>query len=301
LVWEYQTTKQAQRLHIMIPLVNYIEPNPELALVVEGGGQKGIFTAGIFDMWLMAGFNPFGILVGTSAGAQNLASYISNQQGYAYSLISMLTKLDCFFSPWRVLKNKNSMDLDWYFTQTKTKQFYFDERKASANSHNRVVRFSASNPKAYETTLLDPNKDGWLESLKLSSAIPYLYRSSSLVDGGVTAPVPVQQAYELGAKHILTIRTKASDHEGSFKYAQKIKPFVCFKGRCPRVIDMTSRHDLAYEEAELFIKRPPNDVNIIELRPQHKLQTKTLGSTQAEMVADYKHGLAVGAEFLNHL
>lgn len=277
---------------------NIAQPNPELALVVEGGGQKGVFTAGIFDIWLMAGFNPFGILLGTSAGAQNLASYISCQQGYAYSLISMLTKLDNFFSPWRMLRKKNVMDLDWYFKQTQEKLFYFDEGKAIANSQNRTVRFSASNPALFETTMMDPNVQGWLESLKYSSAIPYLYQSTSLVDGGVTAPLPVQQAYDLGAKTILTIRTRAFEQEEGKKYMQKIRPFVCFRGRCPQMINIASRHDLAYEEANTFINRPPNGVRVIELRPQRKLLTKTLGSTQAAMIADYKHGLFVGAEFL---
>ncbi|MFW8591066.1 patatin-like phospholipase family protein [Glaciecola sp. 2405UD65-10] len=277
---------------------NTAKINPELALVVEGGGQKGVFTAGIFDMWLMAGFNPFGILLGTSAGAQNLASYISGQQGYAYSLISMLTKLNTFFSPWRMLRRKNVMDLDWYFKQTQEKLFYFDEHKAMANSQNRIVRFSASNPTLFETTMMDPNVEGWLESLKYSSAIPYLYQSSSLVDGGVTAPLPVQQAHDLGAKTILTIRTRALKQEEGNKYMQRIKPFVCFQGRCPRIVNIASRHDLAYEEANLFISRPPSGVRVMELRPQRKLLTKTLGSTQAEMIADYKHGLFIGAEFL---
>lgn len=277
---------------------NTAKPNAKLGLVVEGGGQKGVFTAGILDIWLMAGFNPFGILLGTSAGAQNLASYISGQQGYAYSLITMLTQLNTFFSPWRMLRRKNVMDLDWYFKQTQEKLFYFDENKAMANSQNRIVRFSASNPTLFETTMMDPNVEGWLESLKYSSAIPYLYQSSSLVDGGVTAPLPVQQAYDLGAKTILTIRTRSLEQDGGNKYMQRIRPFVCFKGRCPRIINIARRHDLAYEEANLFISRPPSGVRVMELRPQRKLLTKTLGSTQDEMIADYKHGLFIGAEFL---
>jgi predicted patatin/cPLA2 family phospholipase len=284
----------------MFNFTNRVEPNPGLALVVEGGGQKGVFTAGVLDAWLMAEFNPFEILVGTSAGAQNLASYISHQQGYAYSLITLLTKLDRFYSPWRALRNKNSMDLDWYFQQTREKLFYFDDSKAAVNSKNRIVRFSASNIKMFETTMMNPNVDGWLESLKYSSAIPYLYRTNSLVDGGVTAPVPVQQAYNLGAKNIITIRTKAFEQNEGINYVQKIRPFVCFQGKCPRVIDIISRHNLAYEEAELFIERPPSDLDIIELRPKQKLHSKTLGSTQAEMIADYKHGLTIGAEFLRN-
>lgn len=41
----------------------------KIALVVQGGGQRGIFTAGVFDAFLEAGFDPFELYIGTSAGA----------------------------------------------------------------------------------------------------------------------------------------------------------------------------------------------------------------------------------------
>ena len=55
------------------------DPTKGLALVAEGGGQRGIFTAGILDSWLAKDFNPFDLLIGTSAGAQNLSSYMAKQ------------------------------------------------------------------------------------------------------------------------------------------------------------------------------------------------------------------------------
>ncbi len=41
----------------------------KIALVTEGGGQRGIFTAGVLDAFLRADFNPFDLLIGTSAGS----------------------------------------------------------------------------------------------------------------------------------------------------------------------------------------------------------------------------------------
>jgi len=52
------------------------------ALIAEGGGQRGIFTAGVLDSWLYKGFNPFDLLIGISAGAQNLSSYMTCQKGF---------------------------------------------------------------------------------------------------------------------------------------------------------------------------------------------------------------------------
>ena len=61
--------------------------NGKVALVAEGGGQRGIFTAGVLDTWLDAGHDPFDILIGTSAGSQNLTSFVARQKGYAKRLI----------------------------------------------------------------------------------------------------------------------------------------------------------------------------------------------------------------------
>ena len=46
----------------------------QLALVCEGGGQRGIFTAGVLDEFMRAQFNPFDLYFGTSAGAQDRKS-----------------------------------------------------------------------------------------------------------------------------------------------------------------------------------------------------------------------------------
>lgn len=62
-----------------------------MALVCEGGGQRGIFTAGVLDEFMHAQFNPFHLYFGTSAGAQNLSAYLCNQPGYGRKVIMRYT------------------------------------------------------------------------------------------------------------------------------------------------------------------------------------------------------------------
>jgi predicted patatin/cPLA2 family phospholipase len=87
------------------------------ALVAEGGGQRGIFTAGVLDSWLHAGFNPFDLLIGTSAGAQNLSSYMTCQKGFGRHSITSLSRDPRFFKLSRTFIGKHAVDLDWYFNQ----------------------------------------------------------------------------------------------------------------------------------------------------------------------------------------
>lgn len=61
------------------------------ALVTQGGGQRGIFTAGVLDALLLSNFDPFDEFYGTSAGALNLCSYLCRQHGMGKAFITELT------------------------------------------------------------------------------------------------------------------------------------------------------------------------------------------------------------------
>jgi predicted patatin/cPLA2 family phospholipase len=90
----------------------------KMALIAEGGGQRGIFTAGVLDAWLECEFDPFDLFIGTSAGSQNLTSFLSGQKGYAKRFISELSRRKRFYQLGRGLVGGNIVDLDWYFDKT---------------------------------------------------------------------------------------------------------------------------------------------------------------------------------------
>ena len=56
----------------------------QTALVLEGGGLRGVFTCGVLDCFMDHGIE-FPFIVGVSAGACNGLSYMSGQRGRAKS------------------------------------------------------------------------------------------------------------------------------------------------------------------------------------------------------------------------
>ncbi len=92
----------------------------KIALVTEGGGQRGIFTAGVLDAFLHADFNPFDLLIGTSAGSLNLASYVCGHQGHAYKIITETTRRPEFFKLTKYLLNGEGFDLDFLVDNAET-------------------------------------------------------------------------------------------------------------------------------------------------------------------------------------
>lgn len=71
--------------------------NGKVALVAEGGGQRGIFTAGVLDTWLDAGHDPFDILIGTSAGSQKLNEFCGASKRLCKASYSRLNSTQTLF------------------------------------------------------------------------------------------------------------------------------------------------------------------------------------------------------------
>ncbi|HQC20035.1 MAG TPA: patatin-like phospholipase family protein [Smithella sp.] len=88
------------------------------ALVVEGGGMRGVFAAGVLNAFGSAGFDPFDMYLGVSAGACNLASHLAGQNDRNFDIIERYS-IDGRFINWgRFLRGGHLMDLDWLWEQT---------------------------------------------------------------------------------------------------------------------------------------------------------------------------------------
>ncbi|MFT5808007.1 MAG: putative patatin/cPLA2 family phospholipase [Moritella dasanensis] len=297
-------SQQTNNTLINIASCTTTTPIKDAALVVEGGGQRGIFTAGILDSWLANDFNPFSLLIGTSAGAQNLSSYMTRQSGHAKRSIMQLSKHPEFFDMKRPLSGRNTVDLDWYFDRVNDPEYQLNMNCAQAQLKNRQLLFSATTINGFCPAFLEPTADNWLTMLKASSALPYLYKKGvaigdgHYVDGGVALPIPIQEAYHRGAKKIIVLRTVPAHQNIRSPWAHKLKSWVCSSQRCPKVLEIITGHENAYSEAIDFIQTPPEDAKIIEIAPPQPLASRILGSSDEALAADYKMGYEMGIQFL---
>ena len=99
----------------------------KIALIVEGGGFKSGFTAGILDSFIINNYNPFHLYLGVSSGAMNLTSYISKQYKRNINIILSMSENTNFISIVRFLKGGNYMELK-YMLEVITEKYSFDAR-----------------------------------------------------------------------------------------------------------------------------------------------------------------------------
>ena len=65
--------------------------NEKYALIIEGGGMKGVFASGVLDSFIHGKFNPFTSYIGISAGACNLAPFLTQDIGLNYMIYEKYT------------------------------------------------------------------------------------------------------------------------------------------------------------------------------------------------------------------
>jgi len=269
------------------------------ALVAEGGGMRGVFSAGVLDVFFEEKFDPFSIYIGVSAGACNLSSHLAGQYGRNRRLYTDQMTRDEFISIRKFLAGGHMMDLDWLW-DIMAKEEPLDTRGAASNLSRKKKKFIivATSADTGEPLYLSPVRENMLDFLKASSSVPLLYRgfieidSVKATDGGVSDPIPVARAFEMGASRIAVIRTRPSG------YVKKpgVETFISSRllRRHPKLSLAIRKQAEIYGRSVEFIADPPQGVGVIEISPPRRLLSGRTTKDRTLLMADYDTGREAG-------
>ncbi|MFP2420650.1 patatin family protein [Pseudescherichia vulneris] len=296
-----------QRIPVTLGNIAPLAANPfqpgKLALVCEGGGQRGIFTAGVLDEFMRARFNPFELYFGTSAGAQNLSAYVCNQPGYARKVITRYTTSREFFDPMRFVRGGNLIDLDWLVESTASQMPLAMDIAAREFDVGKAFYMCASRADDYSPGYFSPTRETWMDQIRASSAIPGFYRPGvtldgfNWLDGGVSDAIPVQEAVKRGGNTIVVIRTVPSQMYYTPQWFKRMERWLGESSLQP-FVNLVQHHEKTYHAIQQYIEKPPGKVRIIEIYPPKPLKSMALGSRLPALLEDYNVGRQCGRYFL---
>jgi len=277
--------------------------NKKTALIIEGGGQRGVFSFGITDTFIARNYDPFDIYIGVSNGVAVLCWYLIRETDNNLDKMLYAAKGD-YLSYKNIFTGKDIL---------KFHQMYDDGEKMFQPSMDKIKNnLDGIEYIAVVTDAIEANAeyysfgDGdWMPKMIASGTLPVLVRTPSLINGrrkfdvGVSDPLPVEKAYEMGAKKIILIRT----YEKQFRRKMKLENYIgaLFSKKYPKLRNALLEHDKTYNRALDFIKNPPNDCEIVQLCPPKKLKSKRDSKNIEILKADYKLGKRVAAEYLDGL
>jgi predicted patatin/cPLA2 family phospholipase len=265
------------------------------AIVVEGGAMRGIFAAGVLDAFLDARFDPFDLAVGSSAGACNLASHLAGQRDRNRRCYTTQMRRLAFADGRRYLRGGHWLDID-YLWDAFLREDPLDVAAAAAHPTRLVV--AATQVATGEPAFLEPDAPAMFEVLRASSAVPIFYRrfveldGDRYTDGGLSAPIPVEEAYRRGARKILVIRSRPAAFPGPARLECAIG--AALLRREPGLARAFLRYREVYARARAFIARPPADCAIVHVAPD-ALRTSRMTRDLATLALDYARGRRAAA------
>ena len=277
--------------------------NKKTALIVEGGGQRGVFSFGITDTFINRNYDPFDIYMGVSNGVAVLCWYLIRETDNNLEKMLYAAKGN-YLSYKNIFIGKDII---------KFHQMYEDGEKMFKPSMEKIKKnLKGKDYIAVVTDALEANTeyysfgDGeWMPKMIASGTLPILVRTPSLIDGrrkfdgGVADPLPVEKAYEMGAKKIIVIRT----YEKKFRRKLKIENYIgaLLSREYPKLRKALLVHDKTYNRALDFINNPPSDCEIVQLCPPEKLKSKRDSKNIEILKADYNLGKKVAKVYLDGL
>lgn len=271
------------------------------ALVVEGGGMRGIFTAGVLDVFMEKQFDPFALYIGASAGACNLASHLAGQHQRNFRIYTRLMTRAKFISMKNFLYGRHMMDLDYLWDAID-----IEDPLAVKNIYRNKGRDFIVIGTAVDTgkaVYMKPNAEDCSISLKASSAVPLLYRGFieingiRMVDGGVADPIPAEEAYRRGFGTIVVIRTRPPYYRKTKGFENYISSIATRKW--PRLAEAVKNQADTYGRCVDFILQSPPNAKIMQIAPEGPLKTGRTTQDMDSLLADYELGRRLGEDFVS--
>lgn len=273
------------------------------ALVLEGGGMRGVYTAGVLEAFSEARGGEglfFPNIVACSAGACAAASYLAGQPRRNRRVYLELLDGKKLVRYSRLLTGGSVMDID-YLAGPVTLELCpldLDALRASATRlHIGVTDWETGEPH-----YLTNHDDDLLTAIRATCALPFFYRGKVIyrgrryVDGGVASPVPLTKALDLGARELVVVLTSSIEERGR-RPSSRFGLERLFASS-PAVRRALRERYLRYREAAALMDAPPEGVSIRVIRPSRPLPVSRTTTDRARLEAGCDLGYEDGRAFV---
>ena len=275
----------------------------KISLVIEGGGFKSVFSAGVLDAFIINSFNPFDIYIGVSSGAMCLSYYITSQYKTYFSLSKEVCVKEEFLSYTHALSEQGYMDLK-FLTKYAKQNNPLELQKMKESTENKQFYIVGTNLDNGEAVYLEPNKQNIYKCLRATSSLPFFTKGKckingvDLMDGAWSDPIPAKSAADFGANKIIVIRPYPLGYKiNGLSYLGLLAGYW-WKNN-PKVSDIFFTEHNHYNEAVDFLTKKHKNIEILQICPDNFLKSGVVGTSQEDLIQDYHNGLEKGMDFLN--
>ena len=267
----------------------------KVGLVLEGGGMRALFTAGVLDALLDIKELDIDGIVGVSAGALFGVNYVSGQKERAirYNIKYARDKRYMGFYSW--ITTGNAVNEEFAFYEIPFKLDVFDQEKFKQSKIDfYVVMTNVESGKPEYVLIKDVFKQ--MEYLRATSALPFASKiieinGKKYLDGGISDSIPIDYCEDLGYDKIILVltRPKNTHKEDKLNFLYKLV-YRKYPNLVERLINMGKDYEVVLKK----IKDLENKNKIFVIRPPKVLKIGRLEKNEDKIQNVYDIGLNTG-------
>ncbi len=264
--------------------------NNKIALVLEGGAMRGLYTAGVLDVFMENDIK-VDTIFGVSAGALFGINYKSKQIGRALRYNIKYAHDKRYMGMYSLITTGDVMNKDFCFNKLVYELDPLDfETYDSSDVKFYAVVTNVETGKAEYIEINDAKRD--MEYLRASGSMPFVSKlveinGNKYLDGAVADPIPLKKALEMGYEKIIVVQTRPADYIKSKSWL----PFSLVYKKYPEFVKTAKNAYINYNEILDFIRKYENECKIIVLRPSKKIKMQRVEKNLNKLQAIYDVGV----------
>ncbi|WP_270182117.1 patatin-like phospholipase family protein [Alkalihalobacillus sp. CinArs1] len=237
-----------------------------IGLVLEGGGMRGVYTAGVLE-YFMENELYFPYVIGVSAGACNAASYLSRQPGRNRKVTIDYVNHPEYLSYKNLIRKKQLFGMDLIFNDIPTEHVPFDFDTFASTTEKFIV--GTTDTYTGEPVYFQNEKapDQLLSILRASSSLPFMappvrVQDKLLLDGGIADPIPIFKSERDGNHlNVVVLTRNAGYRKKRSKFSWVIKRL--YKRNPKLALAINSRYE-RYNRTLEHIESNPEHYYVIQ-------------------------------------
>lgn len=268
-------------------------------LVLEGGGMRGIYTAGVLDVFMDKGITFDGVL-GVSAGAAHGCSYVSGQRGRNIRYYRKYCNDKRFMSFRNFIFTGDIVGEQFCYHELPEKLDPFDYEafdKSPVEFYVGCSNVETGKPEYIRITDMKTE----IDLLRASASLPYVSRivkvkGMKLLDGGCTDSIPVKAFRDMGFNKTVVVLTQ---HRGYVKEAEKTIFADIVYRKYPQFASAIKHRPETYNQTIKEIERLEAAGEIFVIRPSRPLEVERTKANPEGLQKAYDVGMKDALEQLD--
>ena len=260
-------------------------------LVLEGGGMRGVYTAGVLDFFIDKDIY-FENTYGVSAGICHACSYLAKQRDRAYRVNVDYLDDKRYASFYSLVTTGDYFGVKMVYEDIPNKLYPFDKKtfeEYEGNLYSVVTNMKTG--EAEYIKLKDMDKD--IIYVRASSSLPLLSRivkvdGKEYLDGGIADSIPIEKAIKDGNEKNVVVLTQPNGYR---KEENKLLPVMKIKyKKYPNFINSMANRHINYNNSLDKIKEEEEKGNVFVIRPSESLDITRLEKNKDKLEALYNLG-----------